>query len=355
MHDTAYKLLFSHPRMVEDLLRGFAAVEWSDALDFTSLEKLPAEFTSEDLRRRSGDAAWRVRFRGARRYLLVLLEFQSTVDPFMAVRIQVYSGLLYQDLIARGDVGAGDRLPPVLPIVLYNGRSPWAARVDVADLVAPGGGALARYQPSQRYFVLDAGRHGDDDLPPRNLVSALVRLEASRTPADVKGVVGALVGWLRDPGHEELKRSFGEWIRQVLMPSRFGSTTLPEMPRLEEVQTMLAERVEEWFKEARERGHRQGLEEGREKGRQEGREEGRQEGREEGRQEGREEWREEERTLLCRLAARKFDAEAGERLSGLVDRLTSADELAEVGEWIIECDTGADFLRRASRVVRRSP
>jgi hypothetical protein len=29
----------------------------------------------------------------------LLLEFQSTVDPFMAVRIMVYLGLLYQDLI----------------------------------------------------------------------------------------------------------------------------------------------------------------------------------------------------------------------------------------------------------------
>ena len=41
MHDAAYKDLFSHPRMVEDLLRGFAAPEWSGALDFSTLEKLP--------------------------------------------------------------------------------------------------------------------------------------------------------------------------------------------------------------------------------------------------------------------------------------------------------------------------
>ena len=39
--DAAYKELFSHPRMVEDLLRGIVAPEWSGALDFTTLEKLP--------------------------------------------------------------------------------------------------------------------------------------------------------------------------------------------------------------------------------------------------------------------------------------------------------------------------
>ena len=52
MHDAAYKRLFSHRRIVEDLLRGFLTGKWTDALDFTTLEKLPAEFVSEELLRR---------------------------------------------------------------------------------------------------------------------------------------------------------------------------------------------------------------------------------------------------------------------------------------------------------------
>ena len=41
MHDAAYKLLFSHPRMVADLLRGFLPDgEWS-GFDFATLEPLP--------------------------------------------------------------------------------------------------------------------------------------------------------------------------------------------------------------------------------------------------------------------------------------------------------------------------
>ena len=115
MHDAAYKDLFSHPRMVEDLLRGFAAREWSGALDFSTLEKLPSEYVSDDFRRRHGDAVWRVRFREETwLYLLVMLEFQSSTDPLMAVRVLVYTGLLYQDLIRRAALGEDRRLPPVL-------------------------------------------------------------------------------------------------------------------------------------------------------------------------------------------------------------------------------------------------
>ena len=50
--------------------------------------------------------------------------------------------------------------------------------------------------------------------------------------------------------------------------------------------------------------------------------------------------------LMRRQAKRKFDAETAERLSGLLDGLTDPERLAEVGEWIIECETGAELLDR---------
>ena len=325
MSDAAYKELFSHPRMVEDLLRGIVAPEWSDALDFATLEKLPAEYVSDDLRRRQGDLLWRVRFRSRWLYILVLLEFQSTVDPNMALRLLVYTGLLYQDLIRRGASEQGGKLPPVLPIVFYNGHSRWRAALEVSDLIAPVSEALSRYQPSQRYFLIDVGNYRDEDLPQHNLVSALIALENSRSATDLKRTVDALASWLRGSGDQQLKRSFGEWIRLVLLPGRFSPAEMPPMPHLEEVQMMLAERVQEWTEQLLQEGIEKGLEKG----------------------------RAEERTLLGRMTERKFDAETAEALSGLLDGVTDPDRLTKVGEWIIECNTGADLLQRARDVVNR--
>ncbi len=67
----------------------------------------------------------------------MLIEFQSGVDRYMALRILVYVGLLYQDLLRRGETLADGRLPPVLPIVLYNGSARWSAADDVGDLIFP--------------------------------------------------------------------------------------------------------------------------------------------------------------------------------------------------------------------------
>lgn len=328
MQDAAYKKLFSHPRMVADLLRGFAAEGWSDALDFGSLQKLPAEFVSGDLRRRQGDSLWRVQFRDSRwLYVMVLLEFQSTVDRYMAVRMLVYTGLIHQDLIRREELGPGGELPPVLPVVLYNGRSRWTAADDVAKLAAPTDEPLARYQPSQRYFLLDARAHEDDDLPRGNLVSAVLRFENSRSPEDLKQAAVALSDWLGRPGEAELKRAFVQWAVRVAAPARLGAQELHRtVSKLEEDPTMLAERSNEWYEEAHERGREQGIEQG----------------------------RVEERALLRRLAALKFGTDTAEPLAELLDGLTTPGQLAEVGDWIIKCDTGGELLDRAERLIRIS-
>ena len=332
-HDAAYKHLFAQPRMVQDLLDGFAARSWSEALDLDSLTALPASYVGHDLRQRHGDLVWRVRFRDDRwLYLVLLLEFQSNVDRSMAVRMLTYTGLLHQRLIDEGVLREHGALPPVLPIVIYNGRSSWTAPTDVADLLGVTDEALAPYQPSQRYFLLDEASTRPADLPAGNLVSALVALETTRERAQIERHLRTLIDLLRGQEDDELRRAFSAWIRQALMPAPFRPTETEPLAQLEEVRTMLAETVREWTKD----WVAQGREEGREKGREEGREEGLEEGLEKGLAQ--------ERSLLCRLAARKFDADAAGQLADALAGVDDPARLAQVGEWIIGCETAADLL-----------
>ncbi len=125
--DASYKLLFSAPEVVRDLVLGFIPDEWLHSLDYSTLEKMPGSYVTDDLRHRADDVVWRVRADGEWMYLYLLIEFQSKTDPWMAVRIMTYVGLLYQDLIRAKQVLPGKKLPPVLPIVLYNGDAKWTA------------------------------------------------------------------------------------------------------------------------------------------------------------------------------------------------------------------------------------
>jgi hypothetical protein len=254
-YDNSYKLLFSFARMVEDLLRGFVHEEWVGQLDFTTLEKMSGSYVSDDLRDREDDIIWRVRWGQGWLYVYLLLEFQSRVDWNMAVRILGYVALLYQDLIRTKRVAPGEKLPPVVPVVLYNGEPPWTAAREVADLIMAVPGGLERYRPQLRYLLVEEVNYGQVELEPlRNLVAALFRLESSRSVDDVRRVLEALIDWLKEPEQEGLRRAFVVWFKRVFLPARMPGAELPELQDLQEVRTMLAERVVEWTKQWEEEG-----------------------------------------------------------------------------------------------------
>jgi len=78
--------------MVEGLLRDFVQEDWLALIDFSTLEKRGGSDVTDDLRDREDDIIWRVRVAGHWLYVYLLIEFQSQVDPWMAVRVMVYSG-----------------------------------------------------------------------------------------------------------------------------------------------------------------------------------------------------------------------------------------------------------------------
>lgn len=239
-HDNGYKLLFSFPEMVRDLLTGFVHEEWVGQLDFSTLEKVSCSYVTDDLRDREDDLVWRVRWGDGWLYVYLLIEFQSRVERYMAVRIMTYLGLLYQDLIRQKNLTTTGQLPPVLPLVLYNGDPRWRAENDVAQLIERVPGGLEHYRPSLRYLLLDEGAIIKDKqawpVASRNLVAALFRLEHSRDEDSLLQILGTLVEWLKTPEQTQLRRAFSVWIRRVLLPGRLPKLALAELEPMNELQ-----------------------------------------------------------------------------------------------------------------------
>ena len=258
-HDHSYKLLFAHARMVRDLLETFVGGDWLAQVDFDTLERVSDGYISDDLRARADDIVWRIRCGSQQVYLLI--EFQSRVDSFMAVRVLAYVALLYQDLIRARKVSLDEGLPAVLPVVLHNGSTRWHAAEDVSSLLQPAAPGLEKYRPNLRYLSIDEGRYDDAVLARHdNLVASLFRLEQCREYDRVELLVSELIGKLKETGQESLCRAFAVSLDKVILRRLSGECTT--ISDLWEKQTMLSERFDEWEAQFRLEGRQEGRKDG---------------------------------------------------------------------------------------------
>ena len=231
-----------------------------------------------------------------------------------------------EDLLRRRELKAGDRLPPILPVTIYNGQARWRAATDISKLMAPVPQPLPRYLPRARYLLLDLQRIGERDPPSTDLVTSLGSMERKPSPENLRRVMRGLTGRFRGPGFDELRRALFSWVAGAAEAWQIPKEELARMQTATEDETMY-ERV----KEMREQVHRDGIE----KGLQQGLEQGLRRGR-----------AEEGRALVGRLATRKFGARTAKQLSRVLEDITDPERLADVADAIIDCESDAELFAR---------
>ncbi|MBP8293474.1 MAG: Rpn family recombination-promoting nuclease/putative transposase [Caldilineaceae bacterium] len=273
IHDSGYKLLFSNRTIFRQLIQTFVDAPWVKEADFGRCEAVDKSFISNEYRHRESDLIYRVALREQDIFIYVLIEFQSTVDRFMALRVLGYLTNFYLDYVrSHREVR---RLPPIFPLVLYSGDRRWTAATEFAELIE-GIEWLGAYSPRFTYYKL-----AENELSPErlrqigNIVSTLFLAEQD-VPIDT--VVAALADLFDQEEDKQAVSTLVNWFRQMISHGRIDpadyaalATTLQSK---EEVTSMFLKTVEREKKTMFELGRQEGREEGREEGIEEGREQG---------------------------------------------------------------------------------
>ena len=133
IHDSGYKKLFSNRTIFQQLVETFITETWVKELDFANCETLDKSFVADHYKETESDLIYKLKLRGKTIYIYVLLEFQSKVDRFMALRVLYYILSFYMDY--RMNHRRIKKLPAVFPIVLYNGKAKWTASSDIQEMI----------------------------------------------------------------------------------------------------------------------------------------------------------------------------------------------------------------------------
>ena len=339
-NDGIHKFAYRNRELFADLLR-LVAPALAAELDLDRAEELPAAYVQladGHFAQRFGDIAWRVPRRGDGAELVVLLEFQSSVDQDMAGRMRDYRRLARERLAERGNGP-----PALLPVVLYNGSNRWTAPGAVTALPEWSVTAQAILAPFQEWdYVLlslewlrSSGALAS--LPLANRSAATLRLQAERMPAEL--LARFRREWARFAGEAEAEtRSvLYAWTSALLADMGVAESELPPLTELEglkrgtDMATVSQALFNEWLAGVRAEHVAEGIEQGIEQQRARG------------------------VARLRRQTAIKFGARTAERLSGLLAAAVADERLDRMGDrvsdWIVECEQGEDLLSRVSALV----
>ena len=274
--DRPYKVIFSNPDIVKDLITTYYDADWVRDIDFTTLQKFPTEFIGEELDETRDDVIWQVNFKDTKLYILLLLEFQSNSDSYMAARILSYVGNLYLDIIRTQKQNSLKKLPPVFPLVIYNGKNQWNASKSFKDIVSCPYTSLSKYIPDIFYEVFDEKEVFQKISNPQRLIDLLVSIQFCDNPETMRTSVSQLCKLAeQSESFDHLLRGFVLLIRRGLMRSGKWSEQLSEVnwddiSTPQEVNNMLETTLKNWADNCYIKGKKEGKEEGREEGRDEG-------------------------------------------------------------------------------------
>lgn len=264
IHDDWYKNLFRNPRVVESLLRSFVKEKFVQNIDFSSIKKLNTSFVSEDFKNRESDVIYEIKSNGQSTYIYLLIEFQSTVDHFMALRMASYVFQFHQEIV---ETTKCTSLQPVFPILIYNGDDPWTAPDSFRKLLAPSD-VPVMYLPEFRYYKIAI-----NEIPKRQLVElrnavATVFYVENSTPAEIEQHHAELIDLLKHIFKYEgaqIVNSIVRWM-QSAQKVKFKQKTITNIQDLMEVTTMWEAAVKRHEEALVNRGIEQGIEQGIEKG-----------------------------------------------------------------------------------------
>lgn len=133
-HDKLIKKLLSNTATARDILSLYLPKEVLEIADLNYLDLQRDSFIDDEHRAFAVDLLFKTKFQHEDGYIWILLEHQSSVDPWLPVRIFKYIALVWEHLRSKSKKAT---IPLVYPLIIYNGQRPYTSSLNLKDLIQP--------------------------------------------------------------------------------------------------------------------------------------------------------------------------------------------------------------------------
>jgi len=310
-HDKFLKSLMDRPKAARALFRERLPRELVAQLADSPPELVDGAFVDDELRGRLSDRLFKLKMRGEQElFVYCLMEHKSAPEALAALQLLGYMVRVWERLAREGR--CGNKLPLIIPLVIYHGAAPWKVPTSFSSVVQLGPGLGIK--PLDFDMVL-VNLEGIDDSAlsgePTLRAGLLALKYATREGMQLSRLSVVLGGLKAAPsllrlGLIYMMETYRRVDRAVLLGE--AKRVMPEHE----------ERIMTIAQELRAEGRKEGIREGIRKGIKEGLEEGVKRGRVEG-----------QRDALLRVLRRRFG-----RIPKAARARVMAAELPELDTWL---------------------
>lgn len=157
-HDALAKKVLENPVAAREFLEEYLPREFKEYIDIATLKVEKESHVEESLKRRLSDVVYSVATKDKdKAFIYCLCEHQSSSDHWIALRLWKYSLLLLERHKKKKD-----KLPLILPLVLYNGKDKYTAPRNIWELFS--NSELAKKALVEDYRLVDLQAMSDDDI-----------------------------------------------------------------------------------------------------------------------------------------------------------------------------------------------
>ncbi len=179
IHDKSYKTLFSNKNIFLNLINDFTEEQWKKELTADNLTLVNKSFILADYEEVEADIVYQAEIEGQKVIFYVLLEFQSSIDYSMPIRLLMYMIEIWREVlkgVGKEEIRRKDfKLPAIVPIVTYNGKDKWNVPVNFKEKITKYklfGNKLLDFE----YVLLDVNRYEKEVLLQKESISSAIFL-----------------------------------------------------------------------------------------------------------------------------------------------------------------------------------
>jgi len=231
--DDFFRRILQNKKIVEELLRVLVDKPWVKELDFSTLRTDKDTYISKKHKKSADDMIWKINYNSTHStslsagelsnnsssaviHIVIMLEVQSTNDNKMPFRFLDYIGSYYENQFK--SIKKNEKIPPIIPILLYVGETSWNAKIKFHDLVEIPDKSLKKYIPDFEYIPIIMDKISKKKLSEAESVLArLLSLNKSKNKKEFRELSHNLFKFIKIKNIDEQKEYLEFFIDYIFL------------------------------------------------------------------------------------------------------------------------------------------